>query len=241
MGQFFSLLDQHPARIKKFPTRENFFPQAFVYGNEMANVTTHPDLHLARRAAKADPAAWDEIIARYGERIYNLAYRFTGNNGEAEELTQDIFLKLYSNLSRYRGDVPLVAWSLRLSRNLCIDHFRHHRLRQQSEVVSEEVLQHLPNTDDPHQHSWLRERRRLVHRTLAQMPEDQATVVLLRDLQGMSYDEVSVFLDLPVGTVKSRLNRARRELIQRLKEHLRAAEPASKEAPGDEPLRESSC
>ncbi len=216
----------------------------------MANVTTHPDLHLARRAAKADPLAWDEIIARYGERIYNLAYRFTGNNGEAEELTQDIFLKLYSNLGRYRGDVPLVAWSLRLSRNLCIDHFRHHRLRQQSEVVSEDILQHLPGTDDPHQQSWLRERRQLVHRTLAQMPEDQATVVLLRDLQGMTYEEVSVFLDLPVGTVKSRLNRARRELIQRLKEHLRNLDPSedgqsdqpSEDEPSEDlPIRESSC
>ena len=187
----------------------------------MANESTNPDLLLARRAAKADPQAWDEIIARYGDRIYGLALRFAGNPAEAEELTQDVFLKLYSQLHRYRGDVPLIAWSLRLSRNLCIDHFRHHRQRLQTEVTADEVLRHLPNGDDPHQISWLKERRELVHLTLAQMPEDQATVVLLRDLQGWSYDEVASFLELPVGTVKSRLNRARRELVDRLQAHLR--------------------
>ena len=203
----------------------------------MGNVTTNPDLHLARRAAKADPAAWDEIIARYGERIFNLAYRFAGTSAEAEELTQDIFLKLYSQLHRYRGDVPLVAWSLRLSRNLCIDHYRHHRQRLQSEVVSEDVLVHFAGTDDPHQQSWLRERRQMVHRTLAEMPEDQATVILLRDLQGLAYEEVSVFLDLPIGTVKSRLNRARRELTQRLHDHLRSQGQAGLE----KQILESSC
>ena len=93
--------------------------------------TTSPDLFLARRAAAADAEAWDEIIERYGERIYNLAYRFTGRRAEAEDLTQDIFLKLYRNLDRYRGDVPLMAWALRLSRNSCIDHYRHHRTRRQ--------------------------------------------------------------------------------------------------------------
>ena len=203
----------------------------------MGHVTTNPDLHLARRASKADPLAWDEIIARYGERIYNLAYRFTGSGAEAEELTQDIFLKLYSQLHQYRGDVPLVAWSLRLSRNLCIDHYRHHRQRQQSEVVSDEVLAQLAGTEDPHQQSWLRERRQMVYQTLAEMPEDQATVILLRDLQGLSYDEVSVFLDLPIGTVKSRLNRARKELTCRLHERLKTQAPSFH----DDQIRESSC
>lgn len=213
----------------------NFFFRVSVYKIEMRSVTTNPDLLLARRASKADPAAWDEIIARYGERIYNLAHRFAGNAAEAEELTQDIFLKLYSQLHRYRGDVPLVAWSLRLSRNLCIDHYRHHRRRQKSEVPSDDDLQMMPGTDDPHHQSWLRQRRELVHRTLAEMTEEQATVILLRDLQGLTYEEVAVFLDLPVGTIKSRLNRARRELTERLRAELEQydAEPPTQ--------RESSC
>lgn len=186
--------------------------------------TTHPDLLLARRAQKADDRAWDEIVARYGERIYNLALRFTGGrNGEAEELTQDVFLKLYGHLGSYRGDVPLLAWALRLSRNLCIDYYRRHRRRYQGTVGSE-LLQFRSGDDDPHHDSWLRQRRDLVHQTLAEMGEEQATVVVLRDLQGLAYDEVAHILDLPVGTVKSRLNRARRELMSRVTEKLAAAE-----------------
>ncbi len=182
--------------------------------------TTSPDLFLARRAAAADPRAWDEIIERYGERIYNLAYRFTGNPAEAEDLTQDIFLKLYRNLDRYRGDVPLMAWALRLSRNLCIDHYRHHRVRRQAETVSDEVLRHLPSDDDLERRSQKRERRRLVRQVLAEMSESLASVVMLRDLQGLSYNEIATFFEVPVGTIKSRLNRARRELVRRVQERL---------------------
>jgi RNA polymerase sigma-70 factor (ECF subfamily) len=195
----------------------------------MVNDATNPELLLARRATKADPRAWDEIIALYGERIYNLAYRFTGNWAEAEELTQDIFLKLYNNLHRYRGDVPLVAWALRLSRNLCVDHYRQHRTRQQAEVVSDDVLVQLPGKSDPHHESWLAQRRQLVHDTLATLPEDQATVILLRDLQGFSYEELAHFLEVPIGTVKSRLNRARRELMLRLESQIDGFEETSPE------------
>ncbi len=184
---------------------------------------TSPELFLARRAAKADPQAWDEIVALYGERIFNLAFRFTGNQAEAEDLTQDIFLKLYGNLDRYRGDVPLMAWTLRLSRNLCIDHYRHHRTRRQSETVSDEVLTQLPSDDDPERHSQTRERRRLVHQVLAEMSESLASVLMLRDLQGLTYEEIAGFFEVPVGTIKSRLNRGRRELVRRVDERLQAA------------------
>lgn len=184
--------------------------------------STSADLFLARRAVRADPEAWDEIIERYGERIYNLALRFTGNSAEAEDLTQDIFLKLYRNLDRYRGDVPLMAWALRLSRNLCIDHYRHHRSRKLAETVSDEVLRHLPSGEDLERSSQKRERRRLVQQVLAEMSESLASVVMLRDLQGLSYDEIATFFEVPVGTIKSRLNRARRELVRRVRERLDA-------------------
>ena len=189
--------------------------------------TTTPDLFLARRAAKADPRAWDEVVERYGERIFNLAYRFTGNQAEAEDLTQDIFLKLYCNLDRYRGDVPLMAWALRLSRNLCIDHYRHHRIRRQAETVSDEVLHHLPSGDDPRQRTQTRERRRMVHQVLAEMSESLASVLMLRDLQGLSYEEIAGFFEVPVGTIKSRLNRGRRELVRRIEERLDLAPAAA--------------
>lgn len=200
-------------------------------GSEMASATPNPDLFLAKRAAKSDPTAWEEIVRLYGERIFNLCLRFASTPAEAEDLTQDVFLKLYGNLHQYRGEVPLAAWALRLSRNLCIDHYRHHRLRKQSESVMEEALEHLPSARDLESDLEDRERRRLVHRTLDEMPEDLATVVLLRDLQGWSYEEVSAFLEIPLGTIKSRLNRARRELVSRIEVRigLDSAEPSGQQ------------
>lgn len=197
-----------------------------------------PDLFLARRAARADPAAWDEVIERYGQRIYNLAYRFAGNRQEAEDLTQEIFLKLYGNLHRYRGDVPLLAWALRLSRNLCIDHYLHHRSRLRSETVSDELLEHLPAAEDTGRRTRERVRRQLVHQALAEMTEGQASVLMLRDLQGLTYQEIAGFYEVPVGTIKSRLNRARKELVKRLEKHLGLADVGSSAAI---PMEASPC
>ncbi len=174
------------------------------------------DLLLARRAAQAETAAWDEIVRRYGTRIYNLALSFAGDRTEAEDLTQEIFLKLYRNLRYYRGDTPLIAWALRLSRNLCIDLYRHNRTRQQAETQDDEILAMMPSHDDPHARVQAREQLHQVRRALASMPEAMAEILVLRDVQGLSYEEIAGMLALPDGTVKSRLNRARRELVLRL-------------------------
>jgi len=182
----------------------------------MASSIHSPDLFLARRAARGDAAAWDQIVEHFGERIYNLAFRFSRQPAEAEDLTQEIFLKLFSQLGLYRGDVPLVAWALRLSRNLCIDLYRRGRARQLAETAGEEALAQLPAGDDSAARAERRERRDLVESVLAELPEQLALVLTLRDFQGLAYDEMAAFLEVPSGTLKSRLNRARRELVRRL-------------------------
>ena len=108
--------------------------------NAATTSPTSPDLLLARLAAGGRADAWEELLALYGERIYNLAFHFAGSAADAEDLTQEIFLRLYQNLRLYRGDVPLAAWALRLSRNLCIDHYRRTRRERRAGAVSEEVL-----------------------------------------------------------------------------------------------------
>ena len=182
--------------------------------------TPSPDLFLARRAARADATAWNELIERCGERIWNVALRFAPDRSEAEDLTQEIFLKLYDNLSRYRGDVPLIAWTLRLSRNLCIDRYRHERTRLRSETPLDTTLHHPTTGENPEVRSLRQESRLRVHRALARMNEGQAMVVMLRDLQGFSYEELAEVFEVPVGTVKSRLNRARRSLVRELRSEL---------------------
>lgn len=190
------------------------------------STTAHPDdLALARRAMQADARAWEEVLERYGGRIYNLALRFAPTSQEAEDLTQEIFLRLYRNLHQYRGEMPLIAWALRLSRNLCIDHYRAARSRHLSDTVSDVVLDHLPSADDPQARAHAREQLRHVHDALRRLPEALATVLVLADVQQWSYEEIAAFLSVPTGTVKSRLNRARRELAGKLEERLATGRP----------------
>jgi RNA polymerase sigma-70 factor, ECF subfamily len=180
------------------------------------------DLLLARRAAAGQADAWDDLIEMYGGRIYNLALHFAGSREEAEDLTQEIFLRLYQNLRQYRGDCPLASWALRLSRNLCIDHYRRTRQERRSVWVSEEILAHIPGGEDIQARAQWREEIEAVHSALREMPEDLAEVVLLRDLQGWSLEEVSASLDIPLGTVKSRLHRARLDVADRVHARFRS-------------------
>ncbi len=175
-----------------------------------------PDLLLARRAASGRAEAWEELLALYGERIYNLAVHFAGGAEDAEDLTQEIFLRLYQNLRLYRGDVPLAAWALRLSRNLCIDHYRRTRRERRSDLLAEDVLERMPAGDDPQAEAQKRQQLRAVYQGLEEMSEELAEVVVLRDLQGWSLEETAAFQEVPVGTVKSRLHRARIELAGRV-------------------------
>jgi len=182
-----------------------------------------PDLLLARRAAAGQPAAWDELVALHGRRLFNLAFQFAGDVAEAEDLTQEIFLRLYENLRSYRGDVPFLAWALRLSRNLCIDHYRHaRRLRRHGVTVPEELLRHQAGCDDPRADAWRRQQLSLVYEVLGEMAEEMATVIVLRDLQELTYEEITAALEIPLGTVKSRLNRARQELAEKVRQRLDA-------------------
>lgn len=178
--------------------------------------TTTPDLMLARRAAAGQAEAWDELIELYGRRIYNVAFQFAGSKEEADDLTQEIFLKLYQNLKRYRGDVPLVAWSLRLSRNLCIDLYRKTRREKRSTFVSEAVLEHLPAADDPQVDAQRRQQLGAVYAGLDRLPSELAEVVVLTDLQGWTLEETASYLEAPLGTIKSRLHRARKRLAEQV-------------------------
>jgi len=216
----------HPARQQQQPIQflsiqENLSRGASVSlteggGTSLMSTTTSPDLMLARRAAAGQTEAWDELIELYGRRIYNVAYQFAASREEAEDLTQEIFLKLYQSLSRYRGDVPLVAWTLRLSRNLCIDLYRKTRREKQSTFVCEAILDRLPSSEDPQIDVQRRQQLEAVFKAMERIPRELAEVVLLRDLQGWTLAETATYLDAPLGTIKSRLHRARSQLAEQV-------------------------
>ncbi len=188
------------------------------------------DLRLARHAAAGEPAAWRELVDRFGPRIHALALHFSRDAERAQDLTQEIFLRLFQNLGSFRGDVPLLAWTLRLSRNLCIDDYRRRRMERTFRFLPLETIGTLRDGSDPATLAQHRELLAQVEAALGELDPETALILTLRDLEGLSYRELEALLDLPSGTVKSRIHRGRRELLQRLE--LRQARSAAPDQAG---------
>lgn len=186
----------------------------------MTGSEPNPDLFLARRAAAGHEDAWAELVDRHGRRLFNLALQFGGGREEAEDLTQEIFIRLYQNLRTYRGEVPLLGWALRLSRNLCIDHYRRSRQERKWHRVTEAILEHLPAGGDFEADLQRRQHLEAVYEGLSEIEEAYAEAVLLCDLQGLSLEEASVCLDIPLGTLKSRLHRGRQHLTEVVRDRI---------------------
>ena len=173
---------------------------------------------LVARCRRGDDDAWRDLVDRFGQRVYGIAYHFTLKREDAEELSQEIFLKIFENLDRYDGGFPLVAWVLSLSRNLCIDRYRRRKRENSFRFVSDDaVTALLKSEDDPATLALRKERTRMLFSALAEVPEDLAEILILRDLNGLAYDEIGQALELPEGTVKSRLFRARAEVAKKIR------------------------
>jgi RNA polymerase sigma-70 factor (ECF subfamily) len=178
--------------------------------------STHPDAELVSRCLRGDESAWVALVEKYSRKVFGIAYHLTYDRSEAEELTQDCFLKVWENLDRYEpSEASLLAWIAALSRNLCIDHYRKRRREKGFRFISDDAVTALiPNSEDPQADAVRRERARLLLEAVGDLPDELAEVVQLRDLDGLEYREIAEFLNLPDGTVKSRLNRARIELAR---------------------------
>jgi RNA polymerase sigma-70 factor (ECF subfamily) len=174
---------------------------------------------LVARCREGNDDAWRELVDRFGPKVYAIAYHFTMKREDAEELSQEIFLKVFENLHRYDGGFPLVAWVLSVSRNLCIDRYRRKKREKSFRFVSDEAVSALlKSDDDPASMALKKERTRLLFSALAEIPEDLAEILVLRDLNGLAYEEIGKALELPDGTVKSRLFRARAEVARKIRE-----------------------
>jgi RNA polymerase sigma-70 factor (ECF subfamily) len=174
---------------------------------------------LVERCRKGEDDAWRDLVDRFGQKVYSIAYHFTLKREEAEELSQEVFLKVFENLQRYDGSYPLTAWLVSLARNLCIDRYRRRKREKSFRFVSDDaVLPLLKSDDDPSAEALRKERTKLLFSALAEIPEDLAEILVLRDLDGLAYEEIGRALQLPDGTVKSRLFRARAEVARRIRE-----------------------
>lgn len=186
------------------------------------------------RCRRGDEEAWSLLVNATMGPIYRLCASFAPTAAEAEELTQEVYLKLWENLERYRPGSNFMAWAWRVAKNLLIDAHRRGRREREAAWLDSEVLERLPGGDNPARRAEHRQRLRLVAQGLAQIDEELARLILLRDFAGLSYQEIAQALDLPLGTVKSRLNRGRLELAAAVRRrlHIHAVPPPAVAAPG---------
>jgi RNA polymerase sigma-70 factor (ECF subfamily) len=178
---------------------------------------------IIERCLNGDQAAWESIVRLYRRKVFNVAYKFVGRHDQAEDLTQDVFLKLYKSLDTFDRRANFQTWLISVSRNLCIDHYR--AVRKERETINRDVdpADFAPAAPDARADTQLeqRDRVKLLRQALDKLAPTLRTAVMLRDIQELTYQEIADRLRLPEGTVKSRINRGRTELarqIQRLRE-----------------------
>ena len=182
---------------------------------------------LVRRCVAGDAVAWEEIVQRYHRRIFNICYRFAGTSDDAQDLTQEVFIKMYRTLSSYdveRG--AFMTWVTTMTRNLLVDHFRKTKQDRVTDSIDAAPSEHedaVPRSDRIEDQAALpdarvqsREAKEAVHEALQKLSPELREAVILRDLQDMDYREIAAVLKVPEGTVKSRINRGRAELARLL-------------------------
>lgn len=189
------------------------------------------DAELVRGCLRGDAEAWQEIVHTHTRRIYNLCYRFTASREEAQDLTQEVFLRVFRTLKSYdAGQGALGVWMHRVARNLLIDHYRATRHERASVSLEDELprLEEKPSRAlPPDRGVALGELSAAIQQALARLSPELREAVILRDLQGLEYREIAQVLEVPEGTVKSRINRGRAELGRILKRRPGFDSPAS--------------
>jgi RNA polymerase sigma-70 factor (ECF subfamily) len=182
---------------------------------------------LVRRCVSGDAAAWQEIVQQYNRRIYNICYRFSGSADDAADLTQEVFIKMYRTLSTYDTTrASFMTWVTTVTRNLLVDHFRKGKYDRITDSLDatpgnqEDGLTLADQLEDssasPETRVRSQETQKMVHEALRRLSPELREAVILRDLQDLDYKDIAKVLNVPEGTVKSRINRGRTELARLL-------------------------
>ena len=173
------------------------------------------DKKLVKRVQKGDKGAFDLLVLKYQHKIVNLVMRYVRDPELALDITQEAFIKAYRALPRFRGDSAFYTWMYRIAVNTAKNHLAAQRRRPMDvELDLQDPEQYdlhskLKETDTPEGLTLGNELKEVVERAIAELPEDLRTAIILRELEGMSYEEIAQTMDCPVGTVRSRIFRAR--------------------------------
>jgi RNA polymerase sigma-70 factor (ECF subfamily) len=187
---------------------------------------TPPDSDLITRAAGGDPAAFHALVERHRALVYRVAYQFAGNHYDAEDITQEVFIKVYRSLDRFRQDAQLSSWLYRITMNACIDHRRRHAPAGSAPFGEEAELRMLntpEETPGPEDRAYAGELGELLESAVAGLPNGQRIVFVMRHHHGLKLSEIADALGLAEGTVKRQLHAA----VHRLRQALTTVSPES--------------
>jgi RNA polymerase sigma-70 factor (ECF subfamily) len=209
------------AQIAVIPRAQWTWAPASQYNG--AGTGLDADASLVERCLSGQNAAWEDLVKTHTRRVYGLCYRFTGTDSEAQDLTQEVFLRVFRSLKSFRsGEGSFVVWLSRLTRNLLIDHYRRTKLDRATDSLEDQGPGLEEKTGLMSRADGMlagREASELLQAALQRLSPELRETVVLRDLEELEYREIAQVLDVPEGTVKSRLNRGRAELARVLKRH----------------------
>ena len=180
------------------------------------------DVQLVQQCLQGDGSAWEELVRRHSRRVFNVCYRFVGNRTEAEDISQEVFLRVYKTLGSYRSaHGGFATWMTSVTRNLLIDHYRRTKRDRLTDSL-DDALPVVENKESlgrrPDEQALLGELSGQVQAALTKLSPELREAVILRDLQQLEYAEIQQVLGVPEGTVKSRINRGRIELARLLQQ-----------------------
>ncbi len=168
---------------------------------------------------RGDELAWEALVRRYQGRILGLTTGYVGNGEDARDLAQEIFVKIYRHLSSCRGAESFEAWMLQVGRSTCLDHLRRRKVRPPAQDLPAEELRDLADSAaSGEERARMNARRRLVQRALSHLDVTHREILVLRDIEGLGFEEIAAVLQVPVGTAKSRSHRARLALAEKIVE-----------------------
>ena len=186
-----------------------------------ANATLEQDAQLVQQCLQGNGSAWEELVHRHTRRVYNICYRFTGNGTEAEDLAQEVFLRVYRTLGSYRSaHGGFATWMTSVTRNLLIDHYRRTKRDRVTDSLEDAIAVESKESSArrPDEQALLSELGGQVQAALKKLSPELREAVILRDLQQLEYAEIQQVLQVPEGTVKSRINRGRIEMARILQQ-----------------------
>jgi RNA polymerase sigma-70 factor (ECF subfamily) len=186
-----------------------------INGRKRGNKEVMDPRDLLNRCQNGDELAWEVLVRQHQGRVCSIAFGYVGDQDEARDLAQEIFVRVYQSLDSCEDPDRFQYWLTRIARNACIDHLRRRKARPPRQDIPAEDLTSLSDGRPTPEDDWVRSsRKRLVYSALQKLSEINREIILLKDIQDMPLDEIAEMLDLPVGTVKSRSSRARVELAQ---------------------------